>query len=93
MKTKMLLVAFVLVTSASAGRAFADDNGTAEQQRDCMSDALTYCIQYIFAPDRDAQIGGCLWQHRAQISKACYSHLRSPVLGTRSQRGSRAGQR
>ena len=75
MNARMLAVALMLAASASAGPARAD-NGTAEQQRDCMNDAMTYCSQYIFAADRNARIGACLWQNRAQISRACFAHLR-----------------
>jgi hypothetical protein len=78
MTAKMLAIALVLAASASARPALADDAGTAEQQRDCMGDALTYCGQYIFAPDRNVQIGDCLWRYRAQISRECRSHLRPP---------------
>jgi hypothetical protein len=78
MKAKILVVALGLVTVASAGSAVADDRGTAQQQRDCTNDAMTYCSQYIFASDRNAKIGACLWQHRGQISKACQSQLRPP---------------
>jgi hypothetical protein len=76
MNARMLAVALVLAAFASAGPARAGDDGTAEQQRDCMNDAMTYCSQYIFAPDRNTRIGTCLWQYRAQISRACYAHLR-----------------
>lgn len=71
---KVLVVALGLVTFASA--AVADDRGTPQQQRDCTTDAMTYCSEYIFAPDRNAKIGACLWQHRGQVSKACQSELR-----------------
>jgi hypothetical protein len=77
-KARMLAVALGLATFASAGSARADSNGTAEQQRDCMNDAMTYCSEHVFAPDRNEKIGTCLWQHRAQISRACYVHLRPP---------------
>jgi hypothetical protein len=77
-KARMLAVALGLATFASAGSARADNNGTAEQQRDCMNDAMTYCSEHVFAPDRNEKIGACLWQHRAQISRACYVHLRPP---------------
>jgi len=63
---------------APAGQAVADDNGTSEEQRDCMNDAMMFCSQHIFAPDRNERIGLCLWQHRLQISRACYGHLRAP---------------
>jgi hypothetical protein len=43
-----------------------------------MGDALAWCGQYIFAPDRNLKIGDCLWEHRAQISGACRSHLLPP---------------
>ena len=77
MKAKILVVALGLVI-ASAGSVVADDRGTAQQQRDCTNDAMTYCSQYIFVSDRNAKIGACLWQHRGQISKACQSQLRPP---------------
>lgn len=76
MKTRLLAVALGLVTVASAGPALAEGNGTPEQRRDCTNDAMTYCSQHIFAPDRDARIGDCLWQHRMQISRECRAHLR-----------------
>jgi hypothetical protein len=76
MNARMLAVALMLAAFASAGPARAGASGTAEQQRDCTSDAMTWCSQYIFAADRNARIGACLWQNRAQISKACYAHLR-----------------
>jgi hypothetical protein len=47
-----------LLVVASAGSADPDeraDQGT--QERNCTGDALTWCNQYIFAPDRDEQIG------------------------------------
>jgi hypothetical protein len=78
MKAKTLTVALALAALASAGPALADDNGTAEEQRDCRRDAMTHCSQHIFAPDRNARIAACLWQRRAQISKVCASHLRAP---------------
>jgi hypothetical protein len=65
-------------TAVSAGPALADDNGTPVQQGDCMGDALAWCGQYIFAPDRNLKIGDCLWEHRAQISGACRLHLLPP---------------
>jgi hypothetical protein len=76
---KMLAVTLCLVAFGSAGPALADDDdGTPEEQRDCRHDAMTYCSQYIFAPDRNKKIGDCLWQRRAQISRECRSHLRPP---------------
>jgi hypothetical protein len=78
MNARMLAAALGLAAFLSACPARADDNGTAEQQRDCMNDAMTWCSQYIFAPDRNTRIGGCLWQRRAQISRACYAHLHPP---------------
>jgi hypothetical protein len=76
MNARMLAIALVLAAFASAGPTRAGGDGTAEQQRDCTSDAITYCSQYIFASDRNTRIGACLWQNRAQISRACYAHLR-----------------
>jgi hypothetical protein len=76
MRANGLAVVSFLIACASSGPAVADD--IAAQQRDCMIDALTWCSQWIFAPDRDLKIGDCLWQHRAQISRACYAHLRPP---------------
>jgi hypothetical protein len=76
MKAEILSVILGIAMFALASSALADDRGTAQQQRDCMDDAMTHCSQYIFAPDRDAKIAACLWLHRAQISKACQSHLR-----------------
>jgi hypothetical protein len=76
MNARTLAAALGLAAFASACPAWAEDSGTADQQRDCMNDAMTYCSQYIFAPDRNARIGACLWQYRAQISRACYAHLR-----------------
>jgi hypothetical protein len=76
MNRRTLAVALALAAFASGGPARAGDNGTAEQQRDCTSDAMTHCSQYIFAADRNARIGACLWQNRAQVSRACYAHLR-----------------
>ena len=73
MKAMMLAAALLLAASV----VLAEDE-RAEQARDCTNDALTWCSQYIFAPDRDEQIGYCLWLHRTQISKACRSHLRLP---------------
>jgi hypothetical protein len=78
MKVRIFAVALGVAAFAAAGSASADDNGTAEQKRDCMNDAMTHCGQYVFAPDRNEKIGACLWQNRAQISKACYAHLRPP---------------
>ncbi len=78
MKVMKLAVALLLAASASAGSALAEDNGTAEEQRDCTGDAMTYCGQYIFAPDRNTRIGNCLWAYRAHISAACRAHLRPP---------------
>lgn len=82
MNARMLAVASGLAAFASAG-AFADNltqdphqDHHQDQQRDCMGDAMTYCSQHIFAPDRDAKIGYCLWQYRASISRECRSHLR-----------------
>jgi hypothetical protein len=77
---RMLAVALALTAFALAGPGRAGENGTAEQQRDCTGDAMTYCSQYIFALDRNARIGACLWQNRAQISRACFAHLR-PLSG------------
>jgi hypothetical protein len=79
MKAMMLAVTLGLAAFASAGPALADDDdGTPEQQRDCRNDAMTHCGQFIFAPDRNAKIGACLWQRRAQVSRECRSHLRPP---------------
>jgi hypothetical protein len=75
MNARTLMVTLAL---AAAGAAHADDRGSADQQRDCMNDAMTFCSQHIFAPDRNDKIGLCLWQHRSQISRACLSHLRPP---------------
>jgi hypothetical protein len=80
--TRMAAVALVLAASASAGPGRADDNGTAEQQQDCIGDALVWCGHHIFAPDRNLKIGDCLWEQRAQISVACRSHLRPPKKPT-----------
>jgi hypothetical protein len=77
MKATMLAAALLLAASASVEPALGDQD-RAEQERDCTNDALTWCSQYIFAPDRDEQIGYCLWEHRTQISRACRSHLRPP---------------
>jgi hypothetical protein len=74
----MLAMAVRLAAFVSACPAGAADNGTAEQQRDCVNDAMTWCSQFIFAPDRNTKIGDCLWQHRTQISRACYARLRPP---------------
>jgi hypothetical protein len=73
MRTKTLAV----LLAASAVPALADE-GTAEQQRDCVIDVITWCGEHIFAPDRDKKIGDCLWERRTQISSACRSHLRPP---------------
>src|SRR5258708_10230859 len=78
MKAMTPAVALVLAVSVSAGPALADDNGTAGQQGDCMGDALAWGGHYIFRPDRNLQIGDCLWEHPAQISGACRSHLGPP---------------
>jgi hypothetical protein len=79
MDAKALLAALAFFAFASAEPADADHKGgTPEQQRDCMSDAMAFCSQHIFAPDRDDKIGLCLWQHRTQISRACFAHLRAP---------------
>lgn len=78
MNFRMLAVGLGLAALVSASAVRADENGTAEQQRDCMNDAMTWCSQYIFVPDRNTRIGNCLWQRRAQISRACYAHLRPP---------------
>jgi hypothetical protein len=82
MKVRMVIV-LVLAASVSPGPtlapALADENGTPEQQRDCTGDVMVHCGQFIFAPDRNVQIGGCLWQHRAEISKECRAHLRPPA--------------
>jgi hypothetical protein len=67
MKVMTPAVALVLAVSVSAGPAFANDNGTAEQQGDCMGDALAWCGQYIFAPDRNLKIGDCLWERRTDL--------------------------
>lgn len=74
----MKAIAVALVLAASARMVLADDNGTVEQQQDCMGDALVWCGQWVFAPDRNLKIGDCLWEHRVQISGACRSHLRPP---------------
>jgi hypothetical protein len=76
MKAMILRVALILVVSAAGRPAIADEQ--ADQERDCKDDALTWCGQYVFAPNRDQQIGYCLWEHRTQISSACRSHLRQP---------------
>lgn len=79
MNARMLAVASGLAAFASTGPALADNptqDQHQDQQRDCMGDAMTYCSQHIFAPDRDAKIGYCLWQYRASISRECRSHLR-----------------
>jgi hypothetical protein len=61
---------------AHTGPAHAGNSeGTPEEQRDCQADALTYCGEHIFAPDRNTRIGNCLMQHRAQISRECRAHL------------------
>jgi hypothetical protein len=73
-----ILVALVLAASAAARPALADDNGTPEEQRDCTGDAMIHCGPFLFAPDRNVQIGNCLWLHRAEISKECRAHLRPP---------------
>jgi hypothetical protein len=78
MKARIIAVALGLAAFATTGSAAADDRGTAEQQRDCMNDAMTFCSEHVFAPDRNEKIGACLWQHRAQISRACNAHLRPP---------------
>lgn len=78
MHVKALMATLAVFALASAGPADADDRGTPEQQRDCMNDAMTFCSQHIFAPDRNDKIGLCLWQHRTQISRACFVHLRPP---------------
>jgi hypothetical protein len=74
------LIVLVLAASASAvvAQAHAEDNGTPEQQRDCMGDAMVHCGAFLFAPDRNVQIGNCLWLHRTEISKECRAHLRPP---------------
>ncbi len=69
------MLAAVLLLAASAP-AIADER--ADQERDCIGDALTWCGQHVFAPDRDLKIGDCLWERRTQISRACRSHLRQP---------------
>jgi hypothetical protein len=75
----LCVAAFGLAMLGSASPALADDDdGTPEEQRDCRNDAMTYCGQYIFAQDRNAKIGACLWQHRTQISRECRSHVRPP---------------
>jgi hypothetical protein len=51
--TKAMMFAATSVLPASAGSALADDKGTAEQQQDCMGDALAWCGEYVFAPDRN----------------------------------------
>jgi hypothetical protein len=81
MKAGMLAVALGLAVFGASGPMLAADNddGTPEQQRDCRGDAMTYCGQFIFAPDRNARIGECLWQRRAQVSRECRSHLRPPT--------------
>jgi hypothetical protein len=71
----MLVVTLAITALAPLGRAVANDTGTYEEQRDCMSDAMMFCSQHIFAPDRNQRIAYCLWQHRSQISVACYAHF------------------
>ena len=71
---KKTLAAALLLAASSP--AVAD--GRADQEQDCINDALTWCGQHVFAPDRDLKIGDCLWEHRTQISRACRSHLRPP---------------
>jgi hypothetical protein len=82
MKVGMFFV-LVLAASASPGpvlaQVHADDNGTPEQQRDCTGDAMVHCGPFLFAPDRNVQIGNCLWLHRTEISKECRAHLRPPL--------------
>jgi hypothetical protein len=80
MNVRTLMVTLALAC-APAGAAHADDRGSPEQQRDCMNDAMTFCSQHILAPDRNDKIGLCLWQHRMQISRACFAHLRPPKRG------------
>jgi hypothetical protein len=58
-------VGLVLAALTAARPALADER--ADQERDCTGDVLTWCGQYVFAPDRDEQIGYCLWEHRTQI--------------------------
>lgn len=74
-----LVAAAAVAAFAPEGRAVADENGSFEEQRDCMNDAMMFCSQHIFAPDRNERIGFCLWQHRYQISRACSTHLRTPA--------------
>jgi len=76
---RTLMVTMAVAACAPANQAVADENGTTEEQRDCINDAMTFCSQHIFAPDRNERIGLCLWQHRYQISRACYGHLRAPA--------------
>jgi hypothetical protein len=78
MNAKMVAAVSAISALVLAGPAPAEDRGTPEQERDCMQDAMTYCGEHIFAPDRNAKIGLCLWQHRTQISRACFAHLRPP---------------
>lgn len=75
---RTLLVTAAVAVGAPTVQALAEDNGTADEQRDCINDAMSFCSMYIFAPDRNERIGMCLWQHRYQISRACYGHLRAP---------------
>jgi hypothetical protein len=77
MSTNVPAAVLILTAFMSAGPALADDNGTADQQRDCSNDAMIDGNRYIFAPDRDAKIGLCLWHHRTLISQACQAQLRA----------------
>jgi hypothetical protein len=76
MQIRMVVAALVVAGAACTISARADER--ADQQRDCTGDAMNFCSQFIFAPDRDLRIGSCLWEHRAQISPACRTHLHPP---------------
>ena len=69
---KILLTAIIAITPASF--AFAQHQGTSQEQRSCSRDASHFCRNYL---GDDSAVQQCLMQHRNQLSRACSKTFQS----------------
>jgi hypothetical protein len=72
---KSLLVLTLLSISVSSNAAFAQQRGTAEEQKACTKDVQKFCRPVI--DQGDFTILACLKENRSKISAACDQVLKN----------------
>jgi hypothetical protein len=88
MSKSTYLFAAAFTTVLCVTTAFAQDQGTPEQQAACAPDAFRLCSSYIPDPGR---VEGCLRQQKARLSGSCRALFDEHAGGAETRRQTKPG--